>query len=420
MSSSRASGAWAALLLAALALAGWRVLGLGMADHYAELDPARALAWRPDHPEALLRAAQQLASDPAQADEATALARRAIAAHPLDGRGYRVLGVLADQRGDETQAALLLGIAAQRSPRDLLSQAWLLDYHLAAGRVGPALQHLDFLLRFDPSLTAGFEPLMLALALEPQAQPVLAERLARRPPWRTHLLTMLSQKAPDSTAVAPLFDYLRRQPGGLSQAELSAWLERLGRDGEWGQAYLVWTSQLPPEQLQRLGNVYNGGFEWEPGQGGFDWRIARVPGARVDRLAGEGVTGTRALRVSFDDRRVPFNHVRQLLALPPGAYLLKGRARPDNLRTDRGLVWAVTCTDGRELGESEPLRGSGPWRAWSVPFEVPAQDCGGQWLSLRLRARIPAEQRIGGRAWFDDIKIVRLGPAAAVDPAVTP
>ena len=43
----------------------------------------------------------------------------------------------------------------------------------------------------------------------------------------------------------------------------------------------------------------------------------------------------------------------------------------------------------------------------ALDFEVPA-GCEGQWLTLRLPARIPAEQRIGGRAWFDDLKIGRL------------
>jgi len=39
---------------------------------------------------------------------------------------------------------------------------------------------------------------------------------------------------------------------------------------------------------------------------------------------------------------------------------------------------------------------------------VPGDKCGGQWLQLRLPARIPAEQRIGGVVWFDDLKIFRV------------
>ncbi|MBW8366841.1 MAG: hypothetical protein K0M70_03155 [Arenimonas sp.] len=71
-------------------------------------------------------------------------------------------------------------------------------------------------------------------------------------------------------------------------------------------------------------------------------------------------------------------------------------------------MWTVTCASGgAALGETPPLRGNGPWRAFEAQFEVPAQDCAAQWLVLRLPARIPAEQRIGGQAWFDAIKITR-------------
>ena len=44
----------------------------------------------------------------------------------------------------------------------------------------------------------------------------------------------------------------------------------------------------------------------------------------------------------------------------------------------------------------------------TAEFEVPGENCGGQWLTLRIPARIPAEGRIGGNAWFDDLKIVRI------------
>ena len=112
--------------------------------------------------------------------------------------------------------------------------------------------------------------------------------------------------------------------------------------------------------------------------------------------------------MAFEDRRVPFSHVRQRLALPPGRYVLSGRAKPDGLRTERGLVWSLTCASGgAPLGETQPLRGGGAWRPFGAVFEVPLRGCGGQWLTLRLPARIPAEQRIGGRVWFDALKITR-------------
>ena len=187
------------------------------------------------------------------------------------------------------------------------------------------------------------------------------------------------------------------------------WLERLIHDRQWGSAYLTWVAQLPSEKQATIGNVFNGGFDWEPSNNGFGWRFERVAGARIDRAETAGASNTYALRVAFEDQRVPFRNVRQLTALQAGSYRLDGRVRLDSLRTERGLVWSVRCAEsGKELARSEPFAGNSPWRPFDVRFEVPTDNCGGQWLELQLPARIPAEQRIGGLVWFDDLKISRV------------
>jgi hypothetical protein len=310
---------------------------------------------------------------------------------------------------DPEEGAALLRIAAARSPRDVASHVLLIDHYLKRGDLPGAIGHMDTLLRVEPEVTPQLLPVMVALAGDPDGQPALAERLLASPPWGPGFLSHLIANAPDVNTFGPLMDRLRRTPGGLQSAVLAAWVDRLTREDRWGQAYLTWVSQLPPDRLQGLGNVFNGGFEWEPGQGGFDWRLGKVAGARITRTATGGMDGERALRVAFEDRRVPFAHVRQMLALPPGRYRLSGRARPENLRTDRGLAWTVLCANAAStpLGETEPLRGHGEWREFSMAFEVPAQGCGGQWLTLALRARIAPEQRVGGVAWYDSLRITR-------------
>lgn len=408
MKSARKALPWLVVVL--LAFAAWRVLSLGMADHYATTDPERALGWRADHPLALLRAADEAAEDPVRADEAADFARRALHADPLDGRPYRVLARLAAEAGDEARAAELYGLAVRRAVRDRPAHGWLIDYHLRNGRPAEALAHLDTLLRLQPNLSGRFEPLLVALAGTPPAQPALVEVLQRRPPWRPAFLRLVATRAPDVEAVTPVFDALRRGEGGLDPTrELGPWLDRLVREGRVGQAYLLWAASLPPERQRSLGNVFNGDFEHEPLPVGFDWRFGRVSGARISRMKVPGSgDGGMALRVAFEDRRVPFSHVRQLLALPPGDYRLSLRARADGLRSERGLVWEVTClAGGRPLTATPPLRGHGDWQELEVDFTVP-EGCQGQWLVLKLPARIPAEQRIGGRAWFDDLRIRRV------------
>ena len=398
---------WPLGLLGLLAFAGWRVATLGLADHYASSDPARALSWRDNHPEALFQQAQRLAQDPAQSAAAVRFARLALQANPLDGRIYRVLGQL---ETNPDRAMALHRIAAARAPRDVPSHALLIDHYLARRDFPSALEHVDTLLRVQPATSAQLLPLLAQMALAPEAQPALAETLMTSPPWSERFLSHLLQTVPDTDAVSVLMDRLRKSPGSLSGPVLSAWLDRLTREDRWGQAYLTWVSQLPKDRLNGLGNLFNGGFEWTPGEGGFDWRMGRAPGAWVSRTAGPGVTGQVALRVAFQDRRVPFSHVRQMLALPPGKYRLTGRQRADSLRTERGLVWIVACatSGGPALATTEPLRGQTNWREFGVDFEVPATGCGGQWLILTVPARIPAEQRIGGVAWFDAMRIARV------------
>ena len=394
------------VVIALSLIAAWRVLSLGMADNLARSDPQRALAWRSDHPAALVGLAERLVdSDPARAAE---LARAALAANPLEGRAYRALGQLAEKRGEMAEAVRLYEIATTRSPRDLPTHAWLQRHYLFSGELSKALRHADLTLRVQPQASAMQFPVLQILAATPRAQAELAQLLGRQPPWRGGFISHLCRNAPDSDAIAGFMTRLRLGPGGLADGELSAWIDRLSRDGRWSQAYLSWVLALPADKQSELGNVFNGGFEREPSNSGFDWRFGRVPGAYIERLSTSGAGGDFALRVSFEERRVPFNHVRQLLALPPGRYRLSGRARPEGLRSERGLVWSVQCADdNKQLAASEPISGQSPWKTFSVPFELPADRCGGQWLRLGVPARIPAEQRIGGRAWFDDLQIVR-------------
>jgi len=261
-------------------------------------------------------------------------------------------------------------------------------------------------MRVEPNREHQLAPVVLQLAATPAAQAALARLFASNPPWREKMLQRILANPQGVAAVFPMVERLRSQPGGLNQKELNTWIDSLAGAGQWGTAYLTWVQSLSPEASRQIGNVYNGSFELEPSQGGFDWRFTDVAGAHVGREQTTGAKGSLALRLVFSDDRVPFSHVRQLLALPPGKFSLGGQIRLEDLRTDRGLVWTVTCVPGGTiLGQTEPMSGVRDWNRFGLDFEVPAENCGGQWLTLMLPARIPAEQRIGGVVWFDDLRI---------------
>ena len=390
---------------AALAILGARLLVTGVADYLADTQPQHALAWRNGQPEALVHAASarlEVGDVPA----ARLLARRAVSANPLDGRGYRELARAAEADGDGGQARTLMELAVRRAPRDRDSHAWLLQHLLGEGRLDEGLRHVDALLRVDPARGETLYPALVALADDTHAGSALAALLARNPPWRAAFWNRLCSDDSHTDAIALLVGTLDGGAAPLQPAERAAWLERLIRDHRWAQAYPLWVDTLPSERRAPLSNVYDGGFEYAPGDVGFGWRIGHIAGADITR---RGTPGAHALRIEFADRRVAFRHVRQLLALPSGDYRLRGRVRTEALHNERGLQWVIDCAEGRgqRLGATERFSGSGPWRDFATGFVVPDHDCGAQWLQLELAARVPAEQQVSGIIEFSGLKATR-------------
>ena len=403
----KSAAGWIVAASCAIALfAGWRILTMAIADFYAESDPARALQWRPAHPEALLMLAEKNVAG-RRFDAAEALAKRALAANPLDGRAYRVLADVASARGDRERQQALIALAVQHAPRDIAARAWAAQIALERGDAAAAVAHYDRILRVAPGAQAEVFPVLAALTATPGAREATVSRLAEQPPWRTAFLRYLASTAPTADDLPPVFEGLRAR-GGLSADENAALVGRFVRDRRWEQAFVAWAGALSAAQLSALATPVNRGFEEQaPPSGPFEWKIGRVPGVDAGIHPSPDGQG-HALRIEFQGRRSAFRDVRQLLLLSPGrGYRLQWRSRFDGLEASRGLRWTVTCADGTAgvILATEPSAGSSPWRTHAVAFDVPA-DCPAQWLTLELDARIAAETQAMGTAWFDDVEVV--------------
>jgi tetratricopeptide (TPR) repeat protein len=395
-----------AVLIVALVLLGARILVTGVADHYAKSDPERALAWRGNQPEALVNAAT-LRRKAGDVQRAADYARRAIAANPLDGRGYRELALAtADASGIATTRALMQ-VAVHRAPRDLVTRDWLMRDALAQGQYGVALGHVDSMLRVDPPLGKALFPALATAVSEPAPRAALIDVLATDPPWRAAFWNRLCRDGTDSAGIAQVVEALRASKAPLDEREQHAWIERLIREHRWASAYPAWVDTLDLAQRARIGNVFDGDFAWPPSNSGFGWRIDRVPGAEADF---RGQPGQRYLHLRFANRRVPFRHVSQLLALAPGSYEFSGRLRMDALHNDRGVQWTITCAEGQgaRIGETTRWSGSSPWRSFTTRLTVPETGCGAQWLRLVLAARIPAESQASGQIDFANLRIDQI------------
>ena len=194
--------------------------------------------------------------------------------------------------------------------------------------------------------------------------------------------------------------------GDLDAITTGRWIDRLVKDKLWGEAYARWVGGIQKNAPFHLSHVYNGDFETVPSGTGFDWRIGDSAGVLVDRPAGASADGSHALRLTFLDRRVDAIPLHQWLMLGPGNYRLRFHAAAQDLRSDRGVQWVVSCTDdGKELAASERFTGSFDWELFELRFDVPAQRCEAQDLWLRNAGAAAAGKIIGGTILFDDVAI---------------
>ena len=409
--------AWAPVLAVAavLALVCWRVVTLAVADFYlASGAPQDALSWRASHPTALIQLAEGrlIAHD---REEAAARALAALAAAPIGGGGYRILGQVAVEQSAPVRAEQMMALAVARDPRDVVARLWLAQQAIKNNDAAAAIAQFDRVMRVAPDAQPKIFPVLALFAAVPSAVPALADNLAQRPPWRTLWLQHFASAASDPSALKRTFSAIRRR-GGLESEENAAFIRRLVADRRWDEAFLAWAESLTPAQLAKLTVPFNGDFELPAAAPPFDWLIDGGDGvdARVQALVdGRG----HALRVELRGRRSSLS-VRQLLRLQPGEYRLQWRSRYDGLDTPRGLRWVIDCAEQptQHLGASATKAGSSPWTEESLAFAVPAR-CPAQWLRLELDARIAAETYGFGTAWFDDLRVAALKDVTANPPA---
>jgi len=402
-----------ALVAVVLALA-WRVVVLGLAEHYAGDSPggseeaARALLWCPGHPQALYQAGlAAYAQDPA---EAVRLWRRAVVADPANGSILVRLGRAWSAPGQSGPAGQAMALADRLSPldADVLLQSGA--YWLERGELREALTHLGRAVARRPTLGSEIYPLLLRVASDNQSYPALEVLTRDPPPWWDDFMRYAARRARSLKPLYTLAALRGVSPHPLSAVERNAYVERLQREGLWGQAYMVWSENLPRALRRGLGLLYNGGFELDITNRGFDWHTPPVKGVSVGVGRTFGARGERALRVTFSGHQGRFHHVYQPLYLQPGRYRLRGLAKLRDLRTPKGLQWQVSCVAAKQpLAASELFYGTDEWRAFGFGFEVPHSGCEGQTLRLVSLGEIPADFAFKGEIWFDDLIIQRGG-----------
>ena len=332
-----------------------------------------------------------------------------LAQEPGNARALLILGDLKRAAGEEQNAGALMRASAQRTLRDPVPHAWLINEAIKQKDWPLAVRHADVMMSMHERSIRPLTPLIAHLAETQEASSVVQDAVMNGPTWRTPFLAEMLNAITDARTPLDLLLTLKETPKPPTTDELRTYLVFLIQRGFFDLAYYTWLQFLPPQQLAMVGPLFNGSFETQPSGLPFDWQLPVVGTAVVSIARRPDKPSSRALVVNFGHGRVELGPTSQLLRLRPGRYRVSGEVMGEVLGR-RSVRWRVTCLgkETRHVGESEMFVGEiKDWTAFALVIDVPEADCAAQTLNLFLDARIPSERLVSGTIWFDEMSIRR-------------
>ncbi len=397
------------LFLVAIGILAWRIIDLGLAEHYARLGNAEgvenALIWHPAHSQALFEQGRRMAD--VDLPEGETLLAQAAWENPSDGRAFMALARIREQAVALQSAKKLAYLADQLAPMRGEVQLEAAAFWLRQGQLEQAFQQLKTALELRPGLRKDFYPILINLVEDPDVRTAFSALLKEPPPWWDEFFRYASANVVELDTLRAIYGMNGRRP---SVGERNSYLGRLKREVRWMEMYFVWLTSLDAQQLAVLGNVHDGSFELNPDNQGFGWHVEPIRGVRVEAVPTHGARGKRALHLVFEGKRSRFRHMYQYLLLEPGRYRLTGLTRLDNLRAAQGVQWKVRCmsADSALLGASNRFLGASDWQAFDADFTVPPGGCPAQELRLELVGRQASDFEAAGEVWFDNLGIRQI------------
>lgn len=188
-------------------------------------------------------------------------------------------------------------------------------------------------------------------------------------------------------------------------------------EGELVQAEGLWNDltkrfKIVPVEPDSPGDslIWNGGFELEILDGGFDWKVGRAEGMRVFKDRDIRKTGDVSLSVNFDGKQNPDVRVlRQVVPVEPGVpYRVAAFIKTDNITTTNGIFLEVTghrC--GPFLKKSDSLGGTNLWTRVMLDFTAPGA-CKAVTVAVRRERSPKFDNKISGDAWIDSLSMTKL------------
>lgn len=335
------------------------------------------------------------------------MVREALKRDPLSSRGLRLLAELSDGHAPREDVANLMRMAVRRNLHEPVAVFWLLNDALTRRNYADVVTYADIILRTEVRLNEHAIHALAKASEAPHGLDLVLQAIRSGPPWRGLFVSNMPRYVTDARIPLQILVALKDSPAPPTKRELAPFFNLLLQNGLHELAYYTWIQFLPPEQLARVVVPFNGDFETQPSGLPFDWTIPTSPNAIAGIVPLPAPATGKALRVEFGLGRIEFAGVTQLVLLAPGAYTFSATYTA-SINGRRGLVWSLTCVDGKELGRTAMMQGSAPKPTpIQFNFTVPETGCRAQRLRLFHDSRSASEQFVSGWSNQQDVRVTR-------------
>jgi hypothetical protein len=333
-----------------------------------------------------------------------------------DPRVWLDLGGALELQGKIDQAEACLRRADFLSPNLPASQWVIANFFLLHGDVKEAFRHFKVVL----SGTDSYTPSIFNTAWKASNDPkqILDELIPNQAGREFEYLNFLighERWAEAQDVWARISASPEKFPAQLARPYLDVLILRLHQTD---QAYRVWSDLFKKGLMQRPDDpvsqslIFNGHFEQEPTNLGFDWCIFPMEGVYAGLDETSYRSASHSLLVQFSGKQnVDYRHVYQLVRVQPDRrYQLMWSMKTEGITTDSGLRIEVRDPyDPRALDQfSDSLTGTSQgWLTSTMDFKTGLKT---ELVQVSI-ARVPSrklDNQIAGKGWVDDVSLLPL------------
>lgn len=342
-------------------------------------------------------------------ETAQQLALRAWSKNITSGQAAAQLLAVYVAKEDFTQGDQVASLVSQLWPAHTYTRSQLADYWSKRGDFSKVLPEWNALLIRNRSTHKQLFPVLKQIVNNPQTFNLLLPFMQSPPSWWDNFFIYLTRDQESLNSIKSIYTIRLNADKPLNKNERRYFVQRLIKEQQMTEAYFSWLGGLSRKELALSGLVYDGGFEGDSFNTGFDWSFSKPKGVKIRTRTTSGIRGAKALQITLNHKRLNFRHVSQRLALTPGTYLLSASYRLNRLKTEKGLSWRIYCIADKttKVTESMAFKDRAPWSKFQTRFTIPPQNCVSQLLRLEASSPYAHHHAFKGSLWFDDITISR-------------